>query len=426
MVCQVYYYPLLRRGKSAMNYLGYIHRTPVEENVTTVLTAARLLTPSTVIDQPTVVIEDGRILSIEQRTQAEHSRHTSHLDFPNATLIPALFDVHTHGAMGHDVMEGTESAFNTIGKFLAHHGVGAYLPTTVTAPVDRTLHALEGIATQIERAASTDENLGARPIGIHLEGPFLSHEKRGVHPPEDLQPLSLDLLRSFQEAARNHIVLMTVAPELPDAIPFIQEATRLGIRVSLGHTNATMQQAMAAIAAGAISATHTFNAMPALDHRNPGLLGVVLDDPELFAELICDGIHVDPLMVRLFHRMKRADRGILITDSMSATGMPDGIYKLGGFDVTLSDGVCLHKGNLAGSALTLDRAVRNFVQFTGATVAAAVRFASTNPANMAGVGNLYGELAPGRPANIVVLSADGKVQATLLNGQLIPAATSCN
>lgn len=394
--------------------------------MSTVLTAARLLTPSTVIDQPTVVIEDGRILSIEPNTTAPHSRHTPHLDFPSATLVPALFDVHTHGAMGHDVMEGTAIAFDTIGKFLAGHGVGAYLPTTVTAPIDRTLQALEGIATQIERAATGPQNSGAQPIGIHLEGPFLSHEKRGVHPPADIQPLSLDLLRRFHEAARGHIVLMTVAPELPDAIPFIQEATRLGIRVSLGHSNASMPQALAAIAAGAISATHTFNAMPALDHRKPALTGVVLDDPNLFAELICDGIHVDPLMVRLFHRMKRADRGILITDSMSATGMPDGIYKLGGFDVTLADGICLHQGNLAGSALTLDRAVRNFVQFTGATVAAAVQFASTNPAIMAGVGNLYGELAPGRPANIAVLSADGKVQTTLLHGQVIPAATSCN
>ena len=167
-----------------------------------------------------------------------------------------------------------------------------------------TLRSLEGMAQQIERAASRPAMLvrlrGAKPLGIHLEGPFLSHSKRGVHPSEYLQEPTIELLQRFWEAARGHIVLMTVAPELPGAIPFIQEAVRLGIRVSLGHSNATTQEAQAGVAAGAISATHTFNAMRALDHREPGLLGVVLDDANLYAELICDGIHVDPLLVRLF------------------------------------------------------------------------------------------------------------------------------
>ncbi len=412
--------------------------------MSTVLTAEKLLTPSTIIDRPRVTIDDdGRIVSIEPRSAGDDLRSPGnnprspgnnprstdastpnpHLDFPGATLIPAFFDVHTHGAMGHDVMEGTPDAFDTIGKFLAHHGVGAYLPTTVTASIDRTLHALEGIANQIERITPMGNLTGAQPVGIHLEGPFLSHEKRGVHPPELLQPPSLDLLQRFWTAARGHIVLMTVAPELPEAESFIREATRLGIRVSLGHSNASMQEASAGIAAGAVSATHTFNAMRALDHRQPGLLGIVLDDPELFAELICDGVHVHPLLVRLFHRLKRVDRGILITDSMGATGMPDGVYKLGEFDVTVADGKCLHDGKLAGSVLTLDQAVRNFVEFTGASYGIAVQYASKNPATLAGLGNVYGELAPGRPANITVLGAGGEVQSTLLNGQVVSAFT---
>jgi N-acetylglucosamine-6-phosphate deacetylase len=386
----------------------------MDGNVNTVLTAATLLTPLTEIDQPQVTIENGVIVSIESRGVLEAPENAQRLDFPAATLVPALFDVHTHGAMGHDVMEGTAEAFDAIGFFLAARGVGAYLPTTVTAPVDATLRSLEGMARQIER---TDIH-GARPLGIHLEGPFLSHSKRGVHPPESLQAPSIDLLQRFWEAASGHIVLMTVAPELPQALDLIRVAVRLGIRVSLGHSDASTEEALAGIAAGATSATHTFNAMRPLNHREPGLLGVVLDERELFAELICDGIHVDPLLVRLFYRAKGRHRGILVTDAMGATGMPDGVYKLGGLDVTVADGRCIVDGKLAGSVLTLDRAVRNFVEFTGASLSVAVQYAAANPAAMSGFASTCGELTPGRAANIAVLSADGQAQGMLLDGQV--------
>ena len=384
--------------------------------VRTVLTAARLLTPHSEIDQPVVVIEDGTITSIASRGALEEPKNVEHLDFPEATLVPSYFDIHIHGAMGHDVMEGTADALDSVGRFLASRGVGAFLPTTVTAPVDTTLRALEGIAQQVENG-----NHGAKPLGIHLEGPFLSHIKRGVHPPEYLQAPSVELLQRFWQAARGHVVLMTVAPELPGACEMIQEATRLGIRISLGHSNANTQEAWEGITAGAVSATHTFNAMRALDHREPGLLGVVLDDADLFAELICDGVHVDPLLVRLFYKAKSLDRSILITDAMSATGMPDGVYKLGGFEVTVTDGRCMLDGKLAGSVLTLDQAIRNFVQFTQASYGVAVQYASKNPALMTGFCETYGELTAGRPANITVLSSSGEVRSTLLNGQVFTA-----
>lgn len=386
--------------------------------VSIVLTAASLLTPLTEINQPQVTIENGSIVRID--SGAAPPKSGRHLDFPGAVLTPSYFDVHTHGAVGHDVMEGTEEAFDAIGRFLASRGVGAYLPTTVTASVDRILHSLEGMARQIERSKKLGAAaLGAQPLGIHLEGPFLSHEKRGVHPPKFLQEPSIDLLRRFWEASNGQILLMTVAPELPGAIEFIQEARRLGIRVSLGHSNATAEQSIAGIDAGARSATHTFNAMRPLDHHEPGLLGVVLDRTDLYAELICDGVHVDPLLVRLFLRAKGPERGILITDAMSAAGMPDGKYMLGDMEVTVADGRCMHDGSLAGSVLTLDKAVRNFVEFTGAPYRVAVQYASTNPARMADFAAEHGELAPGRPANIAVLSAKGEVLATLLRGQLV-------
>jgi N-acetylglucosamine-6-phosphate deacetylase len=387
------------------------------------VTAARLLTPLTEIEQPQVTLEDGRIISVESRGALGTPENAEHLDFPGATLVPAFVDVHTHGAMGHGVMEGSNEAFEAIGKFLAQRGVGAYLPSTVTAGVDKTLRALEGIATQIEQRAAVGAAAGARPIGIHLEGPFLSHSKRGVHPVKFLQAPSIELLGRFWQAARGHIRLMTVAPELPQAAEMIQEAVRLGIRVSLGHSNANTAEAMEGIVAGATSATHTYNAMRPLDHREPGLLGVVLDQKDLFAELICDGIHVNPLLVRLFHRAKGADHGILITDANAATGMPEGVYRLGEIDVTVADGRCMFEGKLAGSILTMDLAVRNFVRFTEAPYRTAIRYASLNPATMLGVEALYGELAPGRAANITVLSPAGDVQCTLLEGRRIRAAS---
>ncbi|MHB1936379.1 MAG: N-acetylglucosamine-6-phosphate deacetylase [Acidobacteriaceae bacterium] len=392
--------------------------------VTTVLTAAKLLTPLTEIEAPQVTIEDGCITSIESRGALALPDGAEHLDFPDATLVPGYFDVHIHGAMGHNTMEGTGEAFDAIGKFLLGRGVAAYLPTTVTAPIDMTLRALEGMARQIERAdKASGESVhlhGAKALGIHLEGPFLSHSKRGVQPAEYLQEPSIDLLRRFWEAARGHVVLMTVAPELPGAIPLIQEAVRLGIRVSLGHSNATTPEAEAGVAAGAVSATHTFNAMRPLDHREPGLLGVVLDEADLYAELICDGIHVDPLLVRLFHKAKTPDRGILVTDAIAATGMPDGVYKLGTMDVTVANGKCMFEGKLAGSVLTMDRAVRNFVKFTRASYGVAAHYASANPARMTGFAETHGELAPGRNADITVLSPAGEVRGAFLNGQVFP------
>ena len=220
-------------------------------------------------------------------------------------------------------------------RFLAARGVGAFLPTAVTAPVDDTLRAVDGLATLIEQPGSVE---GAVPLGIHLEGPFISHAKRGVHPPELLQPPSIALFDRFWQASRGHIRLMTVAPELPGALELIKHATALGVRISLGHSDATAAQTREGIAAGGVSATHTYNAMRGIDHREPGMLGVVLDDEELYAEIIADGIHVDPVTVRIYWRSKGPARAILITDGMSATGMPNGRYRLGMFDVDVAGG----------------------------------------------------------------------------------------
>ena len=331
-------------------------------------------------------------------------------------LAPTFLDVHIHGAAGHDVMDCSPSGLGEVQRFLARRGTGHYLPTTVTASIDATLHALEALAGAIERPTPGDE---ATPIGIHLEGPFLSHAKRGVHLTELLQQPSIALFERFQQAAHGHIRLMTVAPELPGALEMIAYASAQGVRGSLGHTNATAAEAAAGISAGATSATHTFNAMRSMDHREPGVLGVVLNDQSLYAELICDGIHVAPAMVRMWLRLK-GERAILMTDGISATGMPDGPFVLAGVPITVADGkasVTAAPGTLAGSVLTMDRAVANLQAFTGCALETAVRAASSQPATMLGIGDSIASLRVGQLANFNQFSASGRLEATYLRGQ---------
>lgn len=384
------------------------------QTMQTVLTADRLIAPDKTIEKPFVVIEDGAITKIASRAQGEIPPGR-HVEFPGCTLAPAYVDVHTHGSAGHDVMEGTPEAFATIGGFMSRHGVGAYLPTTVTMRVDATLKSLEGMAKLVDR-----RDFGARPLGIHIEGPFLSPHKKGAHPERLLQTPSVKLFDRMWEASAGKIRLMTIAPELPSAIEVIERATGLGVRVSLGHSDADAAAAKAGIRAGAVSATHAFNAMRNFDHKASGLVGEVLTNDELFAELICDGFHVDPASVQIYWRCKGAERAILITDAMVAAGMPDGNYKLGELDVLVKGGKCiLDENTLAGSTLTLDRGVRNFSEFTGAPIDEVSRLASRNPARMIGFESEVGSLAVGRVADVVVLSKAYEVVETLLRGKAV-------
>jgi N-acetylglucosamine-6-phosphate deacetylase len=371
----------------------------------TTLHARARLTPTGQLDYPVVTCEDGRIRTILPGE-------------PNASttiLTPAFLDIHVHGAVSFDFMSATQQGIDAAGRFLATRGVAHYLPTTVTGPLDATLRALDTLASAIEAPTPHD---AATPVAIHLEGPFISHAKRGVHPADDLQLPTIALFDRLQQAARGHIRLLTIAPELPGALDLIRHAAASGVRVSLGHSDATAAETLAAIAAGAVSATHTFNAMRPLNHREPGILGTVLDRDDLYADLICDGVHVDAAMVRLWLKAKGAARAILITDGISATGMGDGHYMLGDIPVTVRDGVCLSGTTLAGSVLTMDRAVQNLQRFTAAPLATAVRLASHNPATMLGLPNLT-TLAPGTPANFNLFTADGTLQITYLNGNAI-------
>jgi len=382
----------------------------------TVVTAKKLWNGNRLTDEPIVTIEDGQITAISDRHSTQLPTGTHILEFPGATLGPAFFDVHFHGAAGHDVMEAAPEALGKISSFLASRGTGSFLATTVTAPLDATLRAVEGLARVIARPVSEGQ---ARPLGIHLEGPFLSHVKRGVQPAAHLLTPDIATFDRLFDAAEGHVRLMTLAPELPGAIELAAHASTRGVRISVGHSNATAAETKAAIGAGAASATHTFNAMRALDHREPGILGTVLATDSLYAELICDGIHNAPEMVKLWWRAKGPERGILITDAMSAAGMPDGQYHLGGFAVQVFNGRATANGVLAGSVLTLDRALANFLQFTGASLQDGLRLLTANPAAMTGLAGQTGALAVGQPADLVAVGSNGQLLGSIVGGRAV-------
>ncbi|MGH9498153.1 MAG: N-acetylglucosamine-6-phosphate deacetylase [Terriglobales bacterium] len=386
------------------------------------VTADRLYTPLETVEQPMVLLEGERVVEISSRKGRELPAGVQQVNFPDSILAPGYVDIHIHGGAGHDVMETDPAALPAVEQLLARHGVTAYLPTTVTASGDHILTALDRLATAIENAEHEPaRGRRARPVGIHLEGPFISFDRRGVHPPQDLLLPTLPGFERFWEAARGHIKMLTIAPELEGARALIAEAAGRGVCVSLGHSDAKLHDTRLAIEAGAKHATHTFNAMRPLGHREPGIVAAVLTDPRLSADIIADGIHLDPTIVELFLKMKGPENAVLITDATAATGMPDGRYRLGWFEVEVKNGVCMADGALAGSVLTLDRAVRNVTEFAGWGLQQALRLATLNPSRVAGLAN-RGKLEAGGEADIVVLSPEGEIRTTFIRGVRTEAA----
>ena len=384
----------------------------------TLFTARQLYTPLQEIQHPLLLVEDGVIVEISSRSAKDIPDNIARVEFDDAAIVPGYLDIHIHGGAGLDVMMASQAELPHLGRFLATHGVTGYFPTTVAAPLDQTCAALERLAAAIEAGATSanGSSVQARPLGIHLEGPFLSHKRRGVHPPENLVLPSVEIFERFWQASRGHVRMMTIAPELPGALEVIAEAAAKKVCVSIGHSDAEMSIAQAAVSAGARHATHTFNAMRPLDHRDPGILGEILTNSQIGADIIADGIHVSPAIVKLFLHAKGVERAVLISDAIAATGMPDGRYQLGPIQVDVKDGKCTLDGKLAGSTLTMDRAVRNVTEFANWSLRDAVQAATLNPARAVGLAQQHGILAPGVEATFVVLSPSGKVLRTVVRG----------
>jgi N-acetylglucosamine-6-phosphate deacetylase len=382
-----------------------------------VIHADRAFTPFEEIPDVVVVIHGSKIAAVGQRGKIELPRGVREINAAGRTMVPGFVDVHIHGAGGQDVMEGTREALEIITATVAAHGTTSLVATTVTASEKETRDSVAGIAHFILNTSQyPTRELSAEILGIHFEGPFISSARRGVHPAKWIVRPSLELLAQLLGEARGTAQILTLAPELPGALELIEAARQAGLVVSLGHTDATYEQAQAAIEAGATHAAHVYNAMRPFSHRGTGVLGAVLTSPKVSAELIADGVHVDEAAMRMLVDLKTPERVILVSDGISATGMPDGKYQLGMFEVQVSAGVARNaEGKLAGSTLTLDRALRNMVAL-GVPLASALRMVTANPARQIALGARKGVLAPGADADLVFLNDKLEVSGVMTRG----------
>ena len=375
---------------------------------TTLIHAGRAFTPTSEISDAGILIRDDVIEAIGPRSGLSLPAGATELNATEKAAVPGFIDIHIHGAGGRDFMEDDRDALGVVTRKVAEFGTTSLLATTVTASPDATIRAAAAISMYITEQHAAKES-HAEVLGIHFEGPFISKERRGVHPAEWIQPPSQDLLNRFLQAAKGKARLITMAPEVLGAAPCIEAARNAGLVVSVGHTDANYEQTRFAIAHGARSATHTYNAMRPFTHRDPGVIGAVLISPEINAELIADGLHVEEGAMKLLLKAKGYERVTLVSDGLSATGMPDGKYMLGGFEVTVTNGVCRNAaGVLAGSTLTLDRALRNIVNL-GVPLADAVRMLTLNPALLLGIEFKKGSLRVGADADVLLLDQSLRV-----------------
>lgn len=363
-------------------------------------------------------IKKGYIQSIEAAQLSDSYDFAFSTDY---YLIPGMIDLHIHGASGADVMDGNPASLSTIAQTLAAEGVTGFLATTMTESVDNIEAALlNGKNFQIAERADPCIK-GSEMLGFHLEGPFLSHAYIGAQSANFLLKPDIQLLQKWQEYSGNQIKLITLAPELEHADALIKAAKALHITVSIGHTAATFAEAEQAIAQGASYATHLFNAMSGVHHRVPGAAAAILADDRITAELIADGHHVIPAIVKLAVKCKGLDKLVLVTDAMRAKCLKHGTYTLGGQTVIVDNGVARlqRNGVLAGSVLQLNQALRNFIEFTHLDLADCLPLVTSTPAKILNMENQLGSLTPAKKANFVILDNNLDVYMTFREGQLI-------
>lgn len=372
------------------------------------LRARRVLTEQGWLDDHQLRMDDGVITMIEPIPAGIAVRDAE-------LLCPAYIDIHVHGGAGVDVMDDAPDVLDTLAMHKAREGVGAFLPTTVTAPLEHIHGALRRIARRTRSGGP-----GAEVLGSYLEGPYFTPLNKGAHPPALFRELDIAELNALADVSQNTLRVVALAPEKPGALQAIRHLKQRGIRVMLGHSGATYAQTLAAFDAGADGLVHCYNGMTGLHHREPGMVGAGLTDNRAWLELIADGHHVHPGTMRLCCCCAK-DRVVLITDAMQAAGMPDGRYTLCGEEVSMLNGVVrTAAGGLAGSTLSLDAAVRNMVEHADIPAEDAIHMASLHPARLLGMANQLGSLAPGKRANLIALDGGLHLQQSWIQGQALP------
>ena len=353
-----------------------------------------------------VVVENGRFVSIAE--QPEYAGEV--IEAKNLYMIPGLVDIHFHGCMGADMCDGTKEALDVITQYEASVGVTSVCPATMTIPKDE-------LSAVMKNAGAYAYHGGAHLVGINMEGPFISPAKKGAQAAENIMHCDYEYFNQLQDAAGGLIKLVDIAPEEAGAMEFIDKV-KGKVVVSLAHTASDYDTAMESIAHGASHATHLYNAMPPLNHRNPGVIGAVRDSDNCHVELICDGVHIHPSVIRATFAMFGAQRMILISDSMRATGLDDGEYTLGGQPVTVKGNLAtLHDGTIAGSATNLMDCMRFTVKHAGLPLETAVMCATANPAKEIGIFDEVGSIAVGKKADFVLLDQDLNLAGVYIDGK---------
>lgn len=356
----------------------------------------------------TIYIQDGTINLLEADCQTSGTV----FDAAGRRIVPGFIDIHTHGAVGVDINGASAEDLEKIGKFFAKNGTTSWLASILTDTEEQTSRA---ISQCIEYQASAGK--GAQLLGIHLEGPFLASEFKGAMPEHLLKKGSADLAASYQRQANGNIRYITVSPEVEGVLELIPKLRELGIVVAMGHSGADYDTAMAAIQAGTAACTHTFNAMAPLHQHRPAIIGAALES-DVYCEMICDGLHLHPAIVRLLWKTKGPQRLVAITDSIMAAGLPDGNYHLGVNQVVVEkgDAKLASDGTRAGSTLTQDRALRNLLSFTGLSLEEILPVLTENPAKLIGVYDRKGSIEDGKDADLVVLDEQNQVADVFLQG----------
>jgi len=383
----------------------------------TILSGATVYLEEDVFSPGSVVIGEGRILEVINAALPDPRNGATYLNLTGKILTPGFLDLHVHGMRGIDTNAATAEDFLQFSREAAMHGITSLVPTTLACPAEELRQVLTNV-----REARRLGTPGARLLGVHLESNFISLEFKGAQPAEQIFPATdpraeviLRILEEFNEEVR----VVTLAPELPGALDLIQWLLDHQIIVSLGHSAATYEEAIAAIEAGATQVTHLFNAMRPLHHRNPNLVGAALERDEVFTEMVCDGIHVHPAVISAAISAKGAERFIPISDGLQGAGMQAGEFIFGGQHITVKDGVArLDSGTIAGSITTMDQIVRFLVNQVGWDEGETLYMASTTPADGLGI-PVLGRIAQGAVADLVVLSPDLEVQMTLVEGKVV-------
>ena len=379
------------------------------------LVGGRAVTPHGEIERATVLVEAGRIAAIGPADEVQPEPGSRIVDARGLVVLPGFIDTHIHGSNGDDVMLHGEEGIHRIAADLLRYGVTSWQPSTISARHDDLMRAIEWCRIAAERPRP-----GARIVGLHIEGPYINVNKKGAQPEEGIRPPDPDQCRRYLDEAGGLARIMTLAPELPGADDLMALLREAGVIVSLGHSEADYETALSAMERGATHATHLFNAMPSLHHRKPGLAAACLTEPGIVAEVIADGVHVHPAMVRLACRAKGPEGIALVTDAMSAVGRPDGTYTLGAHTVYVKGDLCtLADGTIASSMLTMNRGMRNLMAFAGASLTDASRMASEVPAKLSNVWGDRGSLEAGKRADLALLHEDGSVAYTVLEGCVV-------